>query len=111
MAAQRVEVDAVEDAHHPVATANAPDGIDAIVAQRGIEVVQSRLVARGEVAVPLEHVCADDRLPSERARIVDGARDVRVVDGAGWRDERDACADIERSNGRERSEWHESVFG
>ena len=63
---ERLEVDAVEDAGHAIAAANAPDGVDRRIAERRVEVGQARVVGAGEVAVVPAGVRAHDRFVIQR---------------------------------------------
>ena len=63
---ERLEVDAVEDAGHAVAAANAPDGVDRRIAERRVEVGQPLVVGAGEVAVVTAGVRAHDRFVIQR---------------------------------------------
>lgn len=72
MPAERIVVDRGEDPHGTVASAHAPDAVNAIVAQRGVEVAHPLLVGAGEVAVTREGVWRREWLPSERRGVVDG---------------------------------------
>ena len=97
MVAPRRVVEAVEQSHRAIAAANAPDGVDRIVGDEGVEVGASRLVGAGEIRVALEHVGADDRLPSQHSRIRNCALEIGIVAQRPRRcDERDTRACFER---------------
>ncbi len=97
MVAPRVIVESVEDPHGAVAAANAPDRIDRLIAGEPVEVGKPMLVESGEVALSLEYVLADHRLPAQRPHIRLGALEVaRIVQRARWGNERHARARLQR---------------
>ena len=60
-------------------------------AAKRLRSASAMFVAAGEIAVALEHVLADDRLPADGARVVACALEVGfVAQRARRRDERDA---------------------
>ena len=77
--APRVVVEPVEQAHRAVAATNAPDRIDGAISREAVEIVGAMFVAAGEISVALEHVSADDWLPSHRARRRERALEVVFV--------------------------------
>src|SRR5690348_11608245 len=64
-------IEAIEDAHRTVAAANAPDRIDAIVGNRGVEIGESLIVAAREIAIARQRMRARDWLPPQAARVLD----------------------------------------
>ncbi len=79
MALEGVVVEIRKQAHRAIATAEAPDSVNFIVAECAIEVVQARRVGSGEVALAVQRVRARRRLPSELARVVAGAHELAFV--------------------------------
>ena len=87
-AAQRVVVDGVEDAHRAVAAAEAPDAVDARIADGGVEVREPRGVVAGEIAVARECIADTHAAPipcrahyARRARDPPGSRAGRRARG------------------------------
>src|SRR5436853_583929 len=96
IAFERGVVDGVEQAHGAVAAAQAPDGVDAIVAQRVVEISEPAFVVAREIIFAFVRVAADDRFPAERARVGRRALQIRRnAEWAGGSDERDARAGLE----------------
>jgi hypothetical protein len=95
-ALQGVVVDGVEQAHGAVAAAEAPDGVDAIVAQRVVQIGETVRVAAGEVVGFFVGVSADHRLPAEGGGVGGGAIYVGGnSERTGSGDESDARAGLE----------------
>src|SRR5258708_25129718 len=97
VAAYRVEVHDPAGTRGAVAAAQTPDAIDALVAQRVVEVARALGVVSREVTGSRKRMLADDRLPSQRLRL--RARNLQlacIAQWAGWRDQRDAGAAVER---------------
>ena len=94
---ERRVVEVREQTHRAVAATHAPDRVDGVVGERGVQVAQSLAVAPAEVVVAGEHVVAGGRLPAEGARVGDGSLElVRPAQWSRWRDEGDASAGSER---------------
>ena len=77
--AERVIVDSVEQTHHAIAAANAPERIDRIVAQKSIQIREPMLVGAREVAVALEDVLAGYRDPAEARDVGDRSIEILLV--------------------------------
>jgi hypothetical protein len=77
---ERGEVDPVEDSQQSDAAPEAPDRVDGVVAQGGVEVVEPLVVAAGEPAVARRHVGAEPRLEAEGAAERFGADEIVVLE-------------------------------
>jgi hypothetical protein len=77
--AQRRVVDLIENAHRAIAAARAPNGIDRVVRQRGVEIRETISVGASEIAIARESVRSDDRHPPERAHILLRACEILVA--------------------------------
>ena len=103
VAGERLEVHAVEDASDAVPAAEAPDGVDRVVAKGAVQIGQAILVGPGEIAVVTGGVRRNDGFVIQRtAEQLGAGYIISFQQGSGRRHERNSTAAREPRRADER---------